>query len=107
MAVGTRIILRPEGNAGMPLGVAPAVAVERTWREHEPGEDELGFLLPVRSELKVVIFHAVILAKRALEGIDYADANDAARDACRQPAQCPPDVHPLQSISPRVERGFA
>src|SRR5207253_2152439 len=85
-------------NPGMPLGVAPAVAVERTWREHEPGEDELGFLLPVRSELEVVILHAVILAKGALKGIDNADANDA----CRQPAQCPPDAHPLQSISPGV-----
>ena len=50
VAVGAGIVLRPERDAGVPVGVAAAITVERTGREHEAGEDELGLLLPVRRE---------------------------------------------------------
>jgi len=47
VAVGARKILRPQGNAHVPVEVAVAIAVQRAGRKHQAGEGPLGLLLPV------------------------------------------------------------
>ena len=58
-------------------------------RIHEPREDPFGLLAPVGRKRQVLVLHARILAERALEGEQRAEAGQqkqaqdgAARDQC-------------------------
>src|SRR5205823_3192881 len=52
VAIRSRIVLRPKRDPNVPVSVAAPVPVQRTGRKHQPREDELGLLLPIRRELK-------------------------------------------------------
>src|SRR5262249_22181423 len=90
MTGSTRVVLRPEGKAGVPLGVAAAIAVQRSGRKHQPRKDEFGFLLPVRCELERRVFHAGELAEGTLERKERAETCETK--AC--PAESTFHVHP-------------
>src|SRR5208283_4220239 len=92
MAVGTRKILCPEGDAHVPVQLAAAIAVQRAGRKHQAGKGPLGFLLPVGRHGDVAdgVLDAIELAERALERIQRAQNGQAAS----QSPQNPPQNHP-------------
>src|SRR5262249_33675771 len=98
MTVRARVVLGPEGKAGVPLGVAAAIAVQRSGREHQAGKNEFGLLLPVRGELELGVFHTGALAEGTLERKERAETCDTQACSAENTFQ----VHPPVSISPCI-----
>src|SRR5260370_39298473 len=90
MPVRPRIILRPERQSEPPIAVvASAIAVVGTRRKHQAGESPFGLLLPIRRQFEPSVFHAGLLPKGLLDGVQGAEEG---RTACAR-ADCLSDFH--------------
>src|SRR5258708_34603009 len=83
MPIGARIILRPTGAAFEPrAGCAVSIEAAKTgpgmlWI-HQAGENPLGFILPIRRQLHVVVgLEAPINAKGPLESPERGCERDS------------------------------
>src|ERR1043166_2799743 len=91
MAVRPRIILRPAGSAFSPIeraAVPARIAAKTSVRGlgiHQPREDPLGLLLPIRRQGDVVVrFHAGVNTKRALEPIQCGEKYNSGNERPRR-----------------------
>ncbi len=77
MTVRPGIILRPERHPLPPVAVEAApVAIVPAAAEHHAREHEFGSFVKVLRDLELRVFHARVLPKRLLKGVDRADTGE-------------------------------
>src|SRR5204863_200088 len=82
MAIGTRIVLRPNGPALLPTIYCVAAETEAALagerRIHQSREGEFGRMLPVRRNGEIVVLNAGVFAGGALKSVQAAEEDQHA-----------------------------
>jgi hypothetical protein len=101
MAVGTRVVLRPQGHAQPEIAIeAAAITIIPAARKHQARKGEFGLFLSVRRSLERIVFNTWILPEWLLERVKRTRAGEGARERPRSI----PEIHP-HSLALRISSG--